>query len=127
VEVFDDRNQDAIAALLHEDAATCVVGSAELLGREFSRHSSLVDSGAEETEQWAGSGTLAGREVHFVLCHSAGGGFSPHSLIELDSMAEAIQRQKIRFYSPELLEHVASTLGLTASTHGPQYPFPRAT
>ncbi|HXE57649.1 MAG TPA: sigma-70 family RNA polymerase sigma factor [Gemmatimonadales bacterium] len=121
VTAFDARDPDAIAALLHEDAVTTIVGSAEELGREASRRSSLAEWAADPVRQWARPGVVDGREVILVLAEREGAQVL-YSIIEL-RCTTAIHAQRDYFYCPELLEHVAEALRLGAWTHGHQYPF----
>jgi len=117
IEAFDARDPDALAALLHEDAVTEIVGSAEEIGREVSRRGSLAEWAAEPVEQWARPGVLEGEPVLFVFAPREGGE-ALYSLLRLETAGDAVARQRIYYYAPELLEHAAAALGVPARTHG---------
>lgn len=121
VAAFDARDPDAIAALLHEEAVTTVVGTAEELGREMSRSGSLAEWAEEPAEQWAKPGTLDGREVLFIFTTGEGRQEALYSMIELKAAGEAVMEQKIYYFSPELLDYAAEALGVPAHTHGHWY------
>jgi hypothetical protein len=120
IAAFDARDPDAIAALLHDDATTTIVGNALELGRAASRQGSLAEWALEPERQWARAGRLEGRDVIFVLSEVAG---SPavHSILELESSPETIHELRNYYYCPELLDHAAAGLDLEAITHGYRY------
>lgn len=123
VEAFDARDADAIAALFHEDAQATIVGCAVELGRDVIRANSLAEWAGDPVRQWARAGRLEGRDVLFVFCEGAGGTPRLHSLVELAVEGGGVREQRTYYFCPELLEHVASALGMEAETHGHQYPF----
>jgi RNA polymerase sigma-70 factor (ECF subfamily) len=118
---FDARDPDAIAALLHEDAVTTIVGSAEELGRGVSRRNSLAEWAADPVPQTACAGVLDGRDVIFVFADNGGTAPALSSLIALDVAGGEVLAQRIYHFSPELLEHAAAALGVPVRTHGHWY------
>lgn len=122
IEAFDARDPDAIAALLHENAVTNIIGSAVEIGREVSRNNSLREWAQEPCEQWANPGVLEEREVLFILVRDPGTNAEVlYSILELEISGGLVSGQKNYFFSPELLVSAAEELGITALTRGHQY------
>lgn len=122
IEAFDARDADAIAALLHEDAVTTIVGSAVEIGRDVSRRNSLEEWAHEPFEQWARPGVIEDREVLFIFARDPERRADVlYSIVELEAGHDCVRSQKNYFFSPELLEHAAADLGIPALTHGHQY------
>lgn len=121
VDAFNNRDADAIAALLDEEATTSIVGSAEEVGRLVTRSASLAEWAADPSEQWAEPGTLDGVPALFVFYRTARHPRALACLIRLETAATSICRQWIYYYTPELIEYAASALGVPALTHGYQY------
>jgi RNA polymerase sigma factor (sigma-70 family) len=120
VAAFNARDPDAIAALLTDDAVTTIVGSAQELGREVTRASSLAEWAVDPTPQSARAGVLEGREVVFVFYGSVEEA-SLAWLIEFDEDAGSIPGQRLYYYCPELIRAAAAALGVPAVTHGYQW------
>jgi len=122
IEAFDARDADALAALLYEDAVTTIVGSAVEVGREVSRANSLAEWAQEPYEQWARPGVLDGREVLFIHARDDARATDVlYSIIDIEVSDGRISHQRNYFFSPELLEHAALTLGIPVLTHGHRY------
>lgn len=120
IAAFDARDADALAALLHEDAVTSIVGSADEFGREVSRRQSLAEWAAEPGRQWAEWWEVEGRRVVLALAEAAGGR-GLLTVIDLERAGEMVVAQRNYYYCPELLEELAGALGIPALTHGHQY------
>jgi RNA polymerase sigma-70 factor (ECF subfamily) len=124
IEAFNARDPDAIAALLHEDAVTTIVGSAEELGRTVSRSASLAEWAADPIEQWVRPGLLDGRDALFVFYRTPEHEEALAWIITLEVSREAIHAQRQYYFCPELIRYAAEALGVPALTHGYQYVIP---
>lgn len=123
IAAFDARDPDALAALLHEEAVTTIVGSAVALGRDTSRRNSLAEWVLEPLPQSAKAGVLDGRDVLLVFASDTRQRAMLHSVIALEIGEGAVLGQRTYYFTPELLELAAEALGMPAGTHGYQYDF----
>jgi RNA polymerase sigma factor (sigma-70 family) len=121
IDAFNARDADAIAALLDEDAVVSIVGSAEELGREAIRSSSLSEWAADPREQWARAGLLDGRPVIFVFYRTGEYEEALAWISTLDVQADRIHAQRIYYFCPELTRYAAEQLAMPAVTHGYQW------
>jgi len=126
LDAFNARDADAVAALLHEDAVTTIVGSAEELGREVTRGASLAEWAADPNDQWAMAGRFDGRHVLFVFFRTAEHDRALAWMIELEIGDGGIHRQRQYYFCPELTAYAAASLGVPAVSHGHRYVLPAA-
>jgi len=124
VDAFNRRDPDAIAALLHEEAVTTIVGVAEEYGRETTRLASLSEWAADPNEQWVEPVRFDGREALFVFYRTATAPKALAWIITLDTVGSAIRAQREYFFTPELIRHAAAALGVPAVSHGHWYVAP---
>lgn len=121
VEAFSRRDPDAIAALLAPGAEVEIVGAGDEWGVEIVRRASLSEWATDPREQWAEFGTYEGRPTVFVFYRGAEGGRALGWLSTLETAEGAIVRQRCYYFTPELIEAVAASLGVPAQTRGHRY------
>lgn len=124
VEAFNRRDADAIAALLHAEAVTTIVGVASEYGRATTRQGSLAEWAADPNEQWVEPMHFAGREALFVFYRTAQAARALAWIIALQDDGTAIQAQHEYYFTPELIRHAADALGVPSITHGHWYVTP---
>ncbi|WDL96694.1 sigma-70 family RNA polymerase sigma factor [Alicyclobacillus sp. ALC3] len=114
---FNERDPDAIAALLNENAVADIVGVSQEYGRDTIRSNSLADWVRDPVPSRAVYLELDG--TSFVAVYSVRDGQDVlETLIRLDETDGLITYTNEYYFCPELLIWVAHLLYVEADTHG---------
>lgn len=121
LEAFNNRDPEALAALLHTDATVEVVGDWEEHGLETAKKFSLEEWGKDKRPQWAEFGYLEGQLAVFTYFKTPECPKALYELITLEIAENRIVHKKWYFFSPELVAYAAEGLGVPAVSHGYRY------
>lgn len=114
---FNERDPDAIAALLNENGVADIVGVSQEYGRDTIRSNSLADWARDPVPMRAVYLELD--DTPFVAVYSARDGQDVlETLIRLDEANGQITHTNEYYFCPELLTYVANQLHVQADTHG---------
>lgn len=114
---FNERDPDAIAALLNENAVADIIGVSQEYGSDIIRNSSLADWARDPVPMRADYLELD--ETPFIAVYSAQDGKDVlETLIRLVEVGGQITHTNEYYFCPELLTYVANQLHVQADTHG---------
>lgn len=118
LEAFNQRDPDAIAALL-SDGATCdIVECGVEYGKAVIRKYSLTDWAKEPNVQWAEYGELDGLPVVYVHYQTDRHAKALGQLITLATLDGQITGMSAYFFTPEIIRYAAARLGVADCAWG---------
>lgn len=118
LKAFNDRDPDAIAALLDDQAVTDLVGVTQEYGKETIRRNSLSDWAMDPIPMHAKYVDLDGTSFVTVLCLTEEGQEQLGAVIRLTESGERITQEKYYYFCPEFLQYMAVRLHIAAQPNG---------
>jgi RNA polymerase sigma factor (sigma-70 family) len=117
LKAFNERDPDAIAALLDENAVANIVGVTQEYGKDTIRKYSLSDWAKDPVQMRA---TYFERDTSsFIAVFAVESGEEKlDTIIRVTENGERISYIEDYYFCPELLEHIATELNVNARTHG---------
>ncbi len=117
VEALNRRDPEALVTLFDPVAVNELVGGGELTGVDKLRVT-FARWGADPRSPWTEAGVVDGRDVVLVFVPRGTDPKTLTGIVDLLTEGDRIIAQRWFHFSPELLEHVAATLGVPADAHG---------
>lgn len=121
VEAFNQRDVEAIVALLAPGVVNDIVGVAEERGVDAMREASLAEWAADPRRTRAEVRQVLGRELVLVYQDGHAGREALAWLVDLEVHDGAVQAQRTYCFCPELLEAAGADLGVPVHTRGYWY------